>query len=590
VRHFELVDGTSNKFWEMDYAEDGTDFTVTWGRIGTAGQTQTKEFATMEKASTECAKLVAEKIKKGYSEVGVTASTPRAAKPTPRVAPTPKPSPNASPASVSEPAFSAATSTPSVPVSRTESPTDSGFVSESASASVTAGTGREQTQGEQHPGEQHQGEQRKETPNRAAENGLIWSDAMAARTWAMRGHERATHTPATRTLDAAIKSIKREANSWNSFAKTFDDATGQNSNQQLLVKATSQLIDFAEVVALMKGVPATLDLLANLDSGAAWNTWNFSLERLSRLRSLIATAPDADYEAWAEHARTLSKTAKKPKFLVFLFPTEDFSREYANSFSDMLIACSADNPPTIAPSYSFFGSASADQTAAHSIVHRFGLDAFPLLLASEPYGAEGTTTRAEILAHCGCDEAFTVLIAGIEDRHVQRALSTACQLQPHRAIRLLSPLRGKAEETARLRLSAIHHQHPGLLEEHLATATGDAARMLRSIVELASIKAVDPSTLPELLQTPPWLRKKAGAAKPIVVTKGDVKVATPPAEIVWKPGQEKNAQRATWSPFAHVRIDSESPKAKLATGILNPSEFAYMPNDLREQSLTMDAS
>jgi predicted DNA-binding WGR domain protein len=42
VRRFELSEGTSNKFWQI--ALDGAAFTVTWGRIGTNGQTQTKTF------------------------------------------------------------------------------------------------------------------------------------------------------------------------------------------------------------------------------------------------------------------------------------------------------------------------------------------------------------------------------------------------------------------------------------------------------------------------------------------------------------------------------------------------------------------
>jgi predicted DNA-binding WGR domain protein len=86
MRHLELVDGTSNKFWEIDYTDGDGEFTVTWGRIGTAGQTQTKEFATSDKAATEYAKLVAEKTKKGYSALDTTTSTPSAAKPTPRAA------------------------------------------------------------------------------------------------------------------------------------------------------------------------------------------------------------------------------------------------------------------------------------------------------------------------------------------------------------------------------------------------------------------------------------------------------------------------------------------------------------------------
>ena len=41
---------------------------VRFGRIGTAGQSQTKSFANDAKAQHEADKLIAEKLKKGYVE------------------------------------------------------------------------------------------------------------------------------------------------------------------------------------------------------------------------------------------------------------------------------------------------------------------------------------------------------------------------------------------------------------------------------------------------------------------------------------------------------------------------------------------
>src|SRR5439155_409904 len=49
---------------------DGKDHTVQFGRVGTAGQTQTKEFATEAEAQKAYEKLVAEKLRKGYVEAG----------------------------------------------------------------------------------------------------------------------------------------------------------------------------------------------------------------------------------------------------------------------------------------------------------------------------------------------------------------------------------------------------------------------------------------------------------------------------------------------------------------------------------------
>ena len=67
VRLFEYRDGRSDKFWEIRL--EGTSHTVRYGRVGTDGQTVTKEFATDEKALASCEKLIRQKEAKGYKEV-----------------------------------------------------------------------------------------------------------------------------------------------------------------------------------------------------------------------------------------------------------------------------------------------------------------------------------------------------------------------------------------------------------------------------------------------------------------------------------------------------------------------------------------
>jgi predicted DNA-binding WGR domain protein len=67
-REFQFVEGPSSKFRTIELS--GSSFTVNWGRIGTNGQSQTKEFSSDAEASKQYEKLVAEKLKKGYTEVG----------------------------------------------------------------------------------------------------------------------------------------------------------------------------------------------------------------------------------------------------------------------------------------------------------------------------------------------------------------------------------------------------------------------------------------------------------------------------------------------------------------------------------------
>jgi uncharacterized protein (TIGR02996 family) len=66
MRTFQFSDAKSHKFWSIDV--NGVSFTVNYGKVGTAGQTQTKTFASPEKAQAEAEKLIREKTGKGYRE------------------------------------------------------------------------------------------------------------------------------------------------------------------------------------------------------------------------------------------------------------------------------------------------------------------------------------------------------------------------------------------------------------------------------------------------------------------------------------------------------------------------------------------
>ncbi|EMY77941.1 WGR domain protein [Leptospira weilii serovar Ranarum str. ICFT] len=59
-------DDKSDKFWNIEVS--GNSFTVTYGKIGTAGQTQTKTFGSEEECAKEANELLSEKLKKGYVE------------------------------------------------------------------------------------------------------------------------------------------------------------------------------------------------------------------------------------------------------------------------------------------------------------------------------------------------------------------------------------------------------------------------------------------------------------------------------------------------------------------------------------------
>jgi predicted DNA-binding WGR domain protein len=58
--------GGSDKFWRA--AVRGAELTVSYGRVGSTGQTLVKAFDSAERAAREMEKLVAEKLRKGYVE------------------------------------------------------------------------------------------------------------------------------------------------------------------------------------------------------------------------------------------------------------------------------------------------------------------------------------------------------------------------------------------------------------------------------------------------------------------------------------------------------------------------------------------
>lgn len=77
MRRFELSEGTSNKFWEV--AQEGVSLTTRWGRIGSKGQEKTKTFPSPEAAKIEYGRIIAEKVREGYREIGAASAPPETA-------------------------------------------------------------------------------------------------------------------------------------------------------------------------------------------------------------------------------------------------------------------------------------------------------------------------------------------------------------------------------------------------------------------------------------------------------------------------------------------------------------------------------
>jgi uncharacterized protein (TIGR02996 family) len=80
MRTFTLTSGKSNKFWNIEL--QGSRFTVQFGKLGSKGQTQLKDFADEAAARKAHDKLVAEKLAKGYVEIPPAAAPAASSAPT----------------------------------------------------------------------------------------------------------------------------------------------------------------------------------------------------------------------------------------------------------------------------------------------------------------------------------------------------------------------------------------------------------------------------------------------------------------------------------------------------------------------------
>jgi len=65
-RYFELVEGVHNKFWMIARHENGRGFTARWGKIGSAGQMQMKNFPSVSMTNKAFSDKINEKIRKNY--------------------------------------------------------------------------------------------------------------------------------------------------------------------------------------------------------------------------------------------------------------------------------------------------------------------------------------------------------------------------------------------------------------------------------------------------------------------------------------------------------------------------------------------
>lgn len=299
MRRFELVEGTSSKFWEITLAD--APYTVRSGRIGTNGQTQTKAFDAASTAAREHDRLVAEKLKKGYTETDHTPAHSTAASAgaagsavpvvvTRAVDRIPAVAPETLDANSGE-----ATSGPTADLTGVEPPTDAAAV---ASDMVID------------------------------EDRVFWDAALYRRVWARRGVSLLIGSKVLAPRDKLAQLDQPKfLPQWDRRLRTY--LASQPGDHRAALEFISHSHGLGvDWIAAREGVPFALEILAQV-TGDALQLLSV-ISELEDLRSRFAALPDQEYEVAEAIARSAS-AAPAGFALAFLFPTETWACTVADA-------------------------------------------------------------------------------------------------------------------------------------------------------------------------------------------------------------------------------------------------------------------
>ncbi|HUR23887.1 MAG TPA: WGR domain-containing protein, partial [Acidimicrobiales bacterium] len=516
MRRFEYIGGGSAKFWEID--KDGPSVTVHFGRIGTAGQTQVKALDSDASAEDHVAKLVGEKVKKGYVETGgvvpqpppaadleneeswtVPAAWLRQAEPFrgrgPRQTVTLDPAAGESVGELLERSQRGLTSMMTSPLSDAE-------LVDRARGHLGA------------PGGLLRKARRQVDPLGAA---VVAAGVTTTVYWGAR-----EKLPAV--VDDWVAShglvFAAEAGALLGGVNVFDPSTTQMYNP-------------SSNVTVRRAQPAEFPLY-----------WAQTI--LVRLRALLAAAEDAEYDqAVARLAGHRSAGDGVRVVTSYLLPTE---QAWVDADVAMLRAAGAkanvlgrllSSATTPAQAEAIFDTSDvwwiAHQPAlTYSLGAYVGPRAAPIFarVFDRDAGADSNKRMISMLGQLPTDEAFQLLLERLDKKYVQPVVLKAMERFPRRATRLLPTAAtgaGAKATMARDLLRSHALSHPGLVPAELL----EQVPATRPTAPVASA-----DQLPDILVTPPWAMGKA-RPKPVVLAG----LGSPtPSTLRWKRGEQ-----ASWA-------------------------------------------
>ena len=472
MRRFEFTEGTSNKFWEITVS--GTEVTTQWGRIGTDGQTKSKDLGTDDKAANEAEKQIKAKAKKGYVEVGAAAAakaTVAKAAAAPKKAVAPKEAKAAPEAS--------------------KLPDEDTFtVPSSWKAKVHSRRG-----GAFVPTDRHE----------AAKQLLRATDpADGGQRKALASFRHDAFSSLTETQLTQVLARMRSKHSW-----------GEDRAADAFVRAMLGAFDLTTVVR------------AYLTTEPVQRGWRLaSVPALLWLRRAIAAADDAGYQAALAVAAEVREGPTLQAFqrlrgknngcepderllqiCAYLFPDTGWWRTLPNPGGvPCELATAADTAAEAAPLLAHHWGLMAGVLETLAVEH--GSDAVPLITPFLDADADAGKYAARVLLEMPYDEAMGALLDHLDHKAVASVIGTAAARYPQRALRLALERRGQSAVAPLLRGWAA--QYPAAVDAVAGGLDDDARDALAALREELSnaLPDADPSTLHPLFFDPPWGRKK----------------------------------------------------------------------------------
>ncbi|MFD9702910.1 DUF4132 domain-containing protein [Lentzea sp. NPDC059081] len=519
MRRWELVAEGSAKYWEV--GQDGAAVTVRFGRLGTAGQTKTKDLASEDAARAHVAKLVAEKEKKGYQattdaaadEARSSTATASAdtASPAPASAAPGLPQATTAPATAAtpSPASVAASPTPSSPAPVHDEDTwvmpeewlakamrrrDVTPLPEFTTDPALAQDLRDQIA-------KHQDKLAEVLGNPASKDTLVQ---------ALRAHLDGTPDPLGAAALARVATTETSPVHWwiEEFGLPF---------------AAAAAVHHPSIQVYNHRDGRTGEWSGNTLLWAPQRHYGDDVHKsaaLVEVRTALAVADQETYDEAVAELEKLGADAFSLAARAFLVPTRHDWFEEANAAEwapFWMVLCSAstlehlDDLRVGHVIWSPVGTYTALHVHGPALARRLDAD----LRAKVEWGADSRKLGLNALAALPSDEAFLLLLNRIRERYVRPALLSAMAAFPARAARLLAP---RAADDADAR---------NLLRLHLLTHPE-----LDGYAPPVTVPDAPAEALPRVLAEPPWEHRRP---QPQAVVLKNLPV--PASHVTWLPGE-----------------------------------------------------